>query len=152
MPKRKENQPEMPSSNDAPGGDRSRRELLAATGGLATLAVAGCSERLGVTESEREGDTVEVIVGNGTDEPARIAVRIEDDTGAVLFSRVYELTPNEADQSAGIDTAPSTVTVFTPAGDAATWEYDPDLDVNCEGKDVGITLLSDGSFERYYAC
>ena len=142
----------MPSSNDALGGDRSRRELLAATGGLATLAVAGCSERLGVAEPEGEGDTVEVIVGNGTDEPARIAVRIEDDTGAVLFSRVYELGPDEADESAGIDTAPSTVTVFTPAGDAATWEYDPDLDVNCEGKDVGIRLLSDGSFERYYAC
>ncbi|PSQ33701.1 hypothetical protein BRD05_08270 [Halobacteriales archaeon QS_9_70_65] len=142
----------MPSSNDALGGDRSRRELLAATGGLATLAVAGCSERLGGTEPEGEGDTVEVIVGNGTDEPARIAVRIEDDTGAMLFGRVYELGPHKADESAGIDTAPSTVIVFTPAGGATTWEYDPDLDVNCEEKDVGITLLPDGSFERYYTC
>ena len=105
-----------------------------------------------MTESEGEGDTVEVIVGNRTDEPARIAVRMEDDTGAMLFSRVYELGPDEADESAGIDTAPSTVTVFTPAGDATSWKYAPDLDVNCEGKDVGITLLPDGSFERYYAC
>ena len=69
----------MPSSNDALGGDRSRRELLAATGGLATLAVAGCSERLGGTEPEGEGDTVEIIVGDGTDEPVQIAVRVEDD-------------------------------------------------------------------------
>ena len=142
----------MPSSNDALGGDRSRRELLAATGGLATLAVAGCSERLGGTEPEGEGDTVEIIVGNGTDEPARIAVRIEDDTGTVVFSRVYELGPDKADESAGIDTAPSTVTVFTSAGDAVTWKYDPDLDVNCEGKDVGVRLLPNGSFERYYTC
>ncbi|WP_254521590.1 hypothetical protein [Natrinema caseinilyticum] len=77
---------------------------------------------------------------------------MEADDGASLFSRVYELAPGQLDSSAGIEPTPATVTVFTPDGVSATWEYTPDLDVDCDGEDIGITLLSDGSIDSWYAC
>ncbi|MFC4247673.1 hypothetical protein ACFOZ7_11945 [Natribaculum luteum] len=92
------------------------------------------------------------MVENRTDERATIGVRVEDDDGETLFSRVYELEPGHLDSAAGIETTPSTVTAFTPEGAAATWEYAPDLDIDCEGEDIGITLRSDNSIESWYAC
>lgn len=116
------------------------------------MIVAGCSE-LGVSgDPEDEGGTTEIVVGNGTDEPAMMAVVIENDTGETLFDRVYELGPEEVDESAGIETIPATVTVFTPDGNAASWELPaPDPDDGCT-ETLGIRLLPDGTFERSYSC
>lgn len=92
------------------------------------------------------------MVENQTEELATIGVRVEDDEGEVLFSRVYELESENLDSSAGIETTPSTVIVFTPDGSSATWKYAPDLDINCEGEDIGITVRADGSIDSWYAC
>ena len=130
----------------------SRRELLARIGGVASVTVAGCSEFGGSGDSEDEGGTTEIVIGNGTDEPTMIAVVIENDTGETLFNRVYELGPEKADESAGIESVPATVTVFTPNGNAAKWElHSPNPDDGCT-EDLGIRLLPDGSFEHSYGC
>ncbi len=92
------------------------------------------------------------MVENQTGELAMIGVRVEDDEGELLFSRVYELDPDHLDSTAAIETTPSTVAVFTPEGNSATWEYAPDLDIDCDGEDIGITLQSDHSIDSWYAC
>lgn len=132
--------------------DRSRRELLATISVMVATLISGCSDLVSSDGSEGEGDTIEIMVENQTDKRAEIGVRVEDDDGAMLFSRVYDLEPGHLDSSAGIETTPATVTVFTPEGVSATWEYAPDLDLNCDGEDIGITLQSDGSIDSWYAC
>ncbi|WP_255150624.1 hypothetical protein [Halorarius halobius] len=124
----------------------SRRSLLAAVGAGVTAATAGCN---GLSSREGEGDTHEIILTNQTGEFANVAVRVTDADGAALFSRVYELGPGKADESAGVETRPATVKAFTPDGTTAAWAFDPDLD--CEGPDVGIRLTDDG-FEEWYGC
>jgi len=130
--------------------DGSRRELLAGLGVVAAGLLSGCSALAPRDGPEGEGDTIEIMVENGSDEPAEVGVRVEDDDGAALFSRVYELEPGHLDSSAGIETPPATVTVFTPEGASATWEYAPDVD--CAGQDIGISLEPDGSIDSWYAC
>jgi len=129
----------------------SRRRLLAAGSIAVTGSLAGCSRVLPSAGSEGEGDAIEILVENRTDEQAHVGVRVEDGDGAALFSRVYSVESGHMDQSAGIDTRPATVRVFTPDGTAATWEYAPDLDIDCEGEDIGIALTEEG-FESWYAC
>jgi hypothetical protein len=142
-------QPTTTSSQDL---TETRRRFLAAAGTVAGIATAGCGE-LGLSSGPAgEGDTIEILVSNGTSEPARIAVRVEDSDGSSLFSRVYDLGAEKRDESAGIETRPSTVRVFTPDGTSATWEYAPDTDLRCEGKDIGIRLTRDEMFESYYSC
>ncbi|NUB91187.1 hypothetical protein HT576_09155 [Haloterrigena sp. SYSU A121-1] len=119
---------------------------------IVPVSVAGCSDTVLSNGSEGEGDTIEIMVENRTDDRAQIGVRVEDDDGEVLFSRVYELESGHLDSSAGIETTPATVTAFTPEGVSATWEYAPDLDMDCDGEDIGLTLQSDGSIETWYAC
>lgn len=136
----------------SPTTDRSRRDVLAAVGVIASIPISGCSDRIGSDGPEGEGDTIEIMVENRTDDRAAIGVRVEDDDGELLFSRVYELEPGHLDSSAGIETTPATVSVFTPEGVSATWEYTPDLGMDCEGEDIGITLQSDGSIDSWYAC
>lgn len=131
---------------------RSRREVLATSSVLAVPLLSGCSDFTFPTGSEGEGETIEIMVENRTDEPAVIAVRIEADDGAMLFSQVYELEPGHLDSAGGIETIPETVSVFTPEGVSATWEYSPDLEMECDGEDIGITLRSDGSIDSWYAC
>lgn len=92
------------------------------------------------------------MVENRTNERAEIGVRVEDEDGSVLFSRVYEVEPGHIDSSAGIETTPATVTAFTPEDVSATWKYNPNLDMDCDGQDIGITLKSDGSIDSWYAC
>jgi len=125
----------------------SRRTVLATVGSVAAASTAGCGAR----GPEGEGDTVEVIVTNVTSEPARIAVRLEDEDGTAVFSRVYVVDAGHSDASAGVETPPGRVVAFTPDGVSDAWEYAPDLDVDCPGKDVGVRLTSDG-FEPYYTC
>ncbi len=143
---------ELPSTSTALTGSVSRRELLALTGSIVPVTISGCSDFAFSNGTEGEGDTIEIMVENQTDERAAIGVRVENDDGEMLFSRVYELEPGHLDSAAGIETTPSTVTAFTPEGAAATWEYAPDLDIDCEGEDIGITLRSDNSIESWYAC
>ncbi|MDF9745651.1 hypothetical protein [Natrinema salsiterrestre] len=130
----------------------SRREVIALTGVVASVPVSGCADSVLSNDSGGEGDTIEIMVENRTDELATIGVRVEDAEGELLFSRVYELEPGHLDSSAGIETIPSTVTVFTPDGTSATWEYAPDLDIDCDGEDIGITLQGDDSIDSWYAC
>lgn len=130
----------------------SRRDVLATSGVIASALVVGCSNPISSDRSEGEGDTIEIMVENQTDERAEIGVRVEDVDGAMLFSRVYELEPGHLDSSAGVETTPGTVTVFTPEGVSATWEYVPDSGLDCDGEDIGITLQSDGSIDSWYAC
>lgn len=92
------------------------------------------------------------MVENRTDAPATIGVRVEDDEGTRLFSRVYDLDPGHLDSSAGIEPTPATITAFTPTGTAATWDYTPDLDMECAGPDIGLTLKADGTIDDWYAC
>jgi hypothetical protein len=129
---------------------RSRRRFLAAVGAAAAGSIAGCSVIAPADGPEGEGDTIEIVVLNRTDDPARVGVRVEDDEGEALFSRVYSLDPGHLDESAGIDTTPATIRAFTPDETAATWAYAPDLD--CEGQDIGITLTEEEGFESWYGC
>lgn len=133
-------------------GVRSRRDVLASAGALAAIPVSGCSGSVLSNGSEGEGDTIEIMVENRTDEPATIGVRVADDEGEPLFSRVYEIEPGHLDSAAGIETTPSTVTAFTPDGTSETWEYAPDPDADCDGVDIGLTVRSDGSIDSWYAC
>lgn len=143
---------EMPSALPALTESVSRRDVLASTGVIASIPVSGCSDFVLSSNSEGEGDTIEIMVENRSEELATIGVRVEDEAGEPMFSRVYELEPGHLDSSAGIETAPSTVTVFTPEGNSATWSYAPDLDIDCDGEDIGITLQADGSIDSWYAC
>lgn len=127
----------------------SRRQILA---GVSTVlsGFAGCSNVLR-SDTRGEGDTIEIIVVNDTDEVAQVGVRIEGDRKA-LFSRVYRLGPGKTNESAGIERSPTEIYAFTPTGAAATWEYTPDSDLNCEGQDIGITLTAGGTIESWYGC
>lgn len=109
--------------------------------------------------SKGEDDTIEIIVVNQTDKLAQIAVWIEDNNGDALFNRVYGIEPEHTNKSAGIQTRPTTVTVFTSDGMSATWVYAPDNEVQCNrgnnrniGIDIGIMLKQDHTFEPWYSC
>lgn len=130
---------------------RSRRRLLATAGAVSLVATAGCNALASSGGPDGEGDTVEVVVVNDTDDPVSVAVRITDRDGDPLFSRVYELDPRHTDESAGVDTRPARVAVFTPDGTSASWAYAPSDHPRCEGKDVGITVTDEG-FESWYGC
>ncbi|WP_135302537.1 hypothetical protein [Haloarcula amylovorans] len=127
-----------------------RRRFLAALGVGSTNVTAGCGF-VSETDSGGEGDTIEIIPVNETDRPVTVAIRIEDTDGAILFSRVYELDAGHADESAGIDTRPATIRAFTPDGRSNIWEYDPDTDLQCEGKDVGL-WVRETSIDPWYGC
>lgn len=134
------------------GRSPSRRSFLAGVAAASGVASAGCAQFPSTTEPEGEGDAVEVIVTNSTADVAHVAVRIEDEAGEALLERVYEVQPGHTDESAGVDARPATVFVFTRDGLSATWEYDPDLDLDCDGEDIGIRLTEDGGIESWYAC
>jgi len=132
----------------------SRRQLLTTLGVVSAGSMAGCGSIGMSDEPEGEGDTIEILVENRTDELAQIALYIEDDNENALFSRVYELEPQHLDSSAGLETRPATVTVFTPDGTSTTWEYSPEgeIDLSCEGVDIGVSLKPDQTVEWWYTC
>jgi hypothetical protein len=126
-----------------------RRGFLAAVSAGAVGAIAGCG---GIDSGpEGEGDTVEIIPVNESETAVTLAVRVEDDDGEPLMSRVYDLPAGHADESAGVDTPPATVVAFTQDGRSNEWAYDPDVGLNCPGQDVGIRVLADG-IEPWYSC
>ena len=147
-----------PMSPDSPSPSErsptSRRQLLATLGVVSAVSIAGCNAIGSVAEPKGEGDMIEVLVENRTDEIAQIAVYIADDDGNALFSRVYELEPHHLDSSASLEARPATVTVFTPDGTSTTWEYSPEseFDLNCDGVDIGVTLKPEWTIESWYAC
>ena len=132
----------------------SRRRLLASVGVVSAVSIAGCNAIGSPGGPKGEGDTIEILVENDTDDSAQIAVHVEDPDGNTLFGRVYELGPHHLDSSAGIETRPATVAVFTPDGASATWEYspEPDFDLACEGVDIGVTLKPERTIESWYGC
>lgn len=129
----------------------SRRRVLAGLAAVSAAGLGGCSDALR-PDRAGEGDTIELIVTNEADERALIGVRVEEDGGDALFSRVYRLEPGTTDQSGGIDTTPAVIRVFTPDGTAAAWEYSPDSGLDCDGQDVGITFTPEATFESWYGC
>lgn len=137
---------------DATSRTLPRRRLLAAVGVAAVAPTAGCSAIDASSGPEGEGDTREIVVVNETEAAAEIAVRVADRDGETLFSRVYDLDAGHTDESAGIEARPATVTAFTPDGTSRTWTYDPDVDLDCEGVDVGVRLTREGTVEAWYAC
>ncbi|MFC6973969.1 hypothetical protein ACFQL1_03675 [Halomicroarcula sp. GCM10025709] len=123
-----------------------RRGFLAAVG---AGAVAGCA---GIDSGpEGEGDTVEIIPVNESEDPVTLAVRVEDADGEALMSRVYDLPAGHADESEGVDTPPATVVAFTQDGRSNEWAYEPRPDLDCPGQDVGIRVSADG-IEPWYSC
>lgn len=126
--------------------------MLAGFGAVSVAGFAGCSNGFQSDTRDGEGDTIEIIVVNQTDEVAQIGVRIENDHGEALFSRVYRLEPGKTDESAGVETSPTAIRVFTSTGAAATWEYTPNSDLHCDGQDIGITLATDTTIESWYGC
>jgi hypothetical protein len=130
---------------------RSRRAVLAALGAGTTLSVAGCS---GLLSDESDTEHAEVVVENGTDSPAEVAVRISGGADETLFSRVFTLGPEELVGSGALETTPARVHAFTPGGLSRRWEYDPDLpaDFDCDIKDVGLTLGTEDRIEPWYKC
>ena len=128
----------------------SRRRLLAGLGAASLTALAGCGGVGDPTGPAGEGDTTEIIVVNATDAAVRLAVRLEDERGDPLFSRVYRLDPRHTDQSAGIDAVPTTVTAFTPSGASSTWTFSPEMD--CPGPDAGVTLAGPDTIEAWSGC
>jgi len=131
----------------------SRRQLLATLGVVSAGSIAGCGS-IDIGEPNGEADTIEILVENLTDELAQIAIYIEDNEENTLFSRVYELGPDNLDSSAGLETRPATVTVFTSDGTSTTWKYSPEGEFNldCEGVDIGVSLKPDQTVESWYAC
>lgn len=116
------------------------------------LGVTGLS---GCQTGDSESDTNEVVVHNERDDSVQLAVRVEDDDGAVLFSHVYDMQAGKADQSTAdgqIDTQPASVLVFTPNSGAKTWDYSPDTDLQCEAQDIGIRILPDQTIQFYNNC
>ncbi|WP_161972934.1 hypothetical protein [Halostella pelagica] len=130
----------------------SRRRLLASVGTVSAVSIAGCNGIDPFGGSDGDGDSIEVLVENDTDDLARIAVYVTDRDGDSLFSRVYELEPHSIDQSGAVDARPATVSVFTPNGTSATWEYSPENSLNCERTDIGLTLTPEQTVESWSDC
>jgi hypothetical protein len=130
----------------------SRRQYLAGLAATALVATAGCADFGTGGGTDGEGDTVEIIVSNHTQEPANIAVRVADSDGVSLFDRVYELEAGHMDESGGVDVTPATVTAFTPEGEAASWEYAPPGDTPCDGVDFVVELAEPTGLEATYTC
>ncbi|GAA0511191.1 hypothetical protein SAMN04488066_10913 [Halorubrum aquaticum] len=146
----------MPSDrtlNLGPAARPSRRRFLATVGAVASASTAGCT---GVFPGSGSGDANEpneVIVENATAGEAEIAVRVADEDGRTLFSRVFALGPERIASHEGIDVVPARIHAFTADGVSRAWRYDPDLPIEfeCEPKDVGLTLGADG-IEPWYDC
>lgn len=121
---------------------------------MASAATAGCSGVLPGDGAGSGDDPAEVIVENGTDSGAEIAVRITDSDGETLFSRVFSVGSEAIESGGSIETTPSRVHAFTADGVSRTWRYDPDLPVgfDCEPKDVGLTLRRENTIEPWYDC
>ena len=130
----------------------SRRQVLAGVTAVAATGLTGCSAVLNSQQQAGEGDTIEIIVVNELAETAQVGVRVEDDSGEALFSRVYRLDPGKTNQAAGVDTTPAVIRAFTPTGQTAVWEYNPPSHLHCDGQDIGITLAQGGTIESWYSC
>lgn len=116
--------------------------------------MAGCSGIPPGTGPDGADESSEVIVENGTTSKADIAVRVIDNEGEALFSRVFALGPETMVSRGAIETIPSSVHAFTAEGASRSWRYEPDLpeDFDCEPKDIGLTLHRDNTIEPWYDC
>jgi hypothetical protein len=132
----------------------SRRQILTALGVVASTSAAGCSDVFPDSGSSSADNVGEVIVRNGTDSPIEIAVRVVDSGDETLFSRVFTVGSQKIISRNGIETIPARIHAFTPNGVSHTWRYDPDLPagVECEIKDIGLTLNQDHTIDPWYDC
>lgn len=122
-----------------------RRTLLGSAVSLSLGALAGC-----VSAPEGEGNEVEIIPSNETDERRQVTVEVASTEGTLLLNHTYELDPDETDESRGVEDDVASVSVRVPGIGEASTEYDPDVDCG-GGEDVGIRVLPDG-IEFYYSC
>lgn len=75
---------EFPSASLALVEGVSRREVLSLTGVIASILVSGCSDSVLSNNSEGEGDTIEIMVENRSDELETVGVRVEDKEGELV--------------------------------------------------------------------
>ncbi|SDN26955.1 hypothetical protein SAMN04487949_3784 [Halogranum gelatinilyticum] len=137
------------------GPHSTRRRLLATLGTAGLTGLAGCGSS---SELEGEGDTIEIMPRNGTDETQQIAIRIEDSDGTTVFSHVYELEPDHLSESEGVspDADPTRISVFVAGGPNETFRYHPDDETRrtCQrdGIDFGVTLTAEQTLAPWYTC
>lgn len=146
----------MPSDRASAGRGEtraSRRRVLTALGGVATVSTAGCSDAL-PNGDDRSDAPIEVSVENRTTSRAEIAVRVIGRERETLFGRVFALDAETIVSRGAIETTPTSVRAFTSTGVDHTWRYDPDLpvDFDCEREDIGLTLHPDETIEPWYTC
>jgi len=138
----------------------SRRELLAATGGLAASAAAGCS---GVLGSDRSRHFLDVM--NGTDESHAFAVTVFDADDAVIFEHEYALDANAGDENRVVEGQPARVAMSIDGGGRNVIPWEPRSDSSfvtnrpdgCpDGTTTSLTLwygkTTDAALEPFFGC
>lgn len=123
------------------GEPMNRRTVLATS---ATIALSGCGLFQGERSHSDTRNIREVVVTNRRSQPVTLGVRIENEDGDAIFSKVYELAVDEYDSGAELDDAvPSKVFAFTPDGDSQEWEYGSPTKSDCNAPDVMIAVEED---------
>lgn len=126
-----------------------RRALLASlSGGLSAIPLSGC---LNTSESEGEGTTVEIIPSNQTPEEVTLSVAVYSTTDKLLLDHTYSLPPDHSDESQGVEVEVEYLTVSTERRGEVRHEYQPNLDIDCEGEDVQIMVTAE-RIEFAYSC
>lgn len=125
-----------------------RALLVSVSGASSTLPLSGC---LGTSGGEGEGTTVEIIPTNETAEAVTLGVTVYSTTGELLLEHTYRLPPDHTDESQGVPDDVAHLTVSTERHGELRHEYDPNLDIDCEGEDVQIMVTGTG-IEWAYSC
>lgn len=117
-----------------------RRHLLRSAASLSALgALAGCS-----SARQGEGNEVEILPANATDERREVTVEIGSTEGSLLLNHTYDMEPGTSDESRGVEDDVAAVRASSPGIGEASTEYDPDVDCSRPGEDVQIRVAPDG--------
>jgi hypothetical protein len=118
-----------------------RRTLLGSAVSLSLGALAGC-----VSAPAGEGNEVEIIPSNETDERRQVTVEVEATDGTLLLNHTYDMEPGTSDESRGVENDVASVRASSPGVGEASTEYDSDPDLDCpnDAEDVQIRVAPDG--------
>ena len=125
------------------------RALLASlSSATSTIPLSACLDTAG---AEGEGTTVEIIPTNLTTEEVTLSVAVYSTTSERLLDHTYSLPPEHSDESQGVMDDVGYLTVSTGSREEVRHEYDPSLDIDCEGEDVQIMVTAE-RIEFAYSC
>ena len=118
-----------------------RRAFLASlSGALGTIPLTACLDTAG---AKGEGTTVEIIPTNETTREVTLSVAVYSTTGELLLNHTFSLPPNHSDESQGVVDDVGYLTVSTERHEKVRHQYNPDLDIDCEGEDVQIIVTAE---------